>query len=126
MRYHPSHQNKSVFAFFVSHLVSWCNVSHVACQFRHKQFRTQIPCQLMRTFNFQGGISISRTLVLMKCLNSNVFRKIECFCVHLVLFRSKAVTWDPFQALAKTKDFLKYLFFIVFILFIVLHNKESF
>ena len=59
----------------------------------------------MRTFNFQGGISISHTLVLMKCLNSNVFRKIECFCIHLVLFRSKAVTWDPFQALAKNKEF---------------------
>ena len=66
LRYHPSHQNKSNFASFVSHFVSWCNVSHVAYQFRHKQFRTQIPCRLMRTFNFQGGVSISHNLVFMK------------------------------------------------------------
>ena len=66
LRYHPFHQNKSNFASFVSHFVSWCNVSHVAYQFRHKQFRTQIPCRLMRTFNFQGGVSISHNLVFMK------------------------------------------------------------
>ena len=33
------------------------------------------------------------------------FQKNSMFCVHIVFFRNKPVTWDPFQALAKNKEF---------------------